>query len=163
QMIFDPGRTILADCKTDKGESTWAAELAGATLAIDRIYAAKALARRGGAKALADLRTAMTGDAFWAVRGAAAVGLGALRTDDARARRGARRRRDPAAGRRHPLGPPVARPARRRRRARAAGPRPPRSGRARRPRADRGAARRSRLPGPGRRDRGGRRDRRSGV
>jgi len=84
QMIFDPGRTILADSKTDKGESVWAAELAGATLAIDRIYAAKALGRRGGTKATASLVTALEKDAFWAVRGAAASSLGALKTDAAR-------------------------------------------------------------------------------
>jgi aminopeptidase N len=84
QMIFDPGRTILAEVKVDKGLATWAAELAGATYAIDRIYAAQTLAKRGGPRAIAALRAALTGDAFWAVRGAAAAGLGAARTEEAR-------------------------------------------------------------------------------
>jgi aminopeptidase N len=84
QMIFDPGRTLLASIKLDKPEAVWAAELAGATLAIDRSYAAKALSRRGGPRAAAAIEAALTGDPFWAVRGAAAAGLGAMRTERAR-------------------------------------------------------------------------------
>jgi aminopeptidase N len=84
QIIFDPGRTVLAKCKTDKPESMWIAELAGATLAIDRGYAARALSRTGGQAAEAALGTALKEDAFWAVRAAAATSLGTLRTDAAR-------------------------------------------------------------------------------
>ena len=83
-VIFDPGRTILAQVKTDKAESLWLAELAGATLAIDRGYAARALGRRGGPSAEAALATSARDDAFWAVRGSAATALGQLRTDTAR-------------------------------------------------------------------------------
>ena len=84
QMIFDPGRTILAQVKTDKPESIWIAEVADATLAIDRIYAARALGRRGGPAAEAALVLALGADKFWAVRAGAATALGALRTDAAR-------------------------------------------------------------------------------
>jgi aminopeptidase N len=84
QVIFDPGRTVLAQVKTDKPESTWLRELAGASLAIDRGYAAKALGRRGGPAAEKALVTAMKSDGFWAVRGAAAAALGVVRTEGAR-------------------------------------------------------------------------------
>ncbi len=84
QMIFDPGRAILAEVKTDKPEPVWIGELTGATLATDRIAAATALARKGGAKVTAALVSAMGADPFWAVRGAAAAGLGAIRSEAAR-------------------------------------------------------------------------------
>ena len=86
QMIFDPGRILLAHRKIDKPEPIWANELANATLAIDRSAAAQALARRGGPAAEAALVTALEKDKFWAVRGTAALGLGLLRTIAARDR-----------------------------------------------------------------------------
>ena len=84
QAIFDPGRTLLAAVTTEKSQTLWAGELAGATLAIDRGYAAQQLAKKGGPKALAALEQALGGDPFWAVRGAAAAGLGVMRGDAAR-------------------------------------------------------------------------------
>jgi aminopeptidase N len=86
QAIFDPGRVLLATRKLDKAEPLWIAELASATLAIDRAAAAGVLGRRGGAAAEAALASALEKDKFWAVRGAAAVALGALRTPAARDR-----------------------------------------------------------------------------
>jgi aminopeptidase N len=84
QAIFDPGRVLLAQIKIDKAEPLWLAELAGATLAIDRIAAARALGRRGGPKAQAALEAALRGDKFWGVRGAAAAALGTIRNEPAR-------------------------------------------------------------------------------
>ncbi|HEX3476198.1 MAG TPA: M1 family metallopeptidase [Kofleriaceae bacterium] len=86
QAIFDPGRVVLAGLKIDKPEPVWIAELAGATLAIDRATAAQALGRRGGPAAERALGDALTGDKFWAVRGAAAHALARLRTPAARDR-----------------------------------------------------------------------------
>jgi aminopeptidase N len=86
QAIFDPGRVVLAALKVTKPEPIWIAELAGATLAIDRASAAQALAKRGGPAALRALGEALDDDAYWAVRGAAALGLASLRTPAARDR-----------------------------------------------------------------------------
>ena len=72
QAIFDPGRVVLAQRKIDKPEPMWIAELAGATLALDRAAAAQALGKRGGPAAEAALGTALEKDKFWAVRGEAA-------------------------------------------------------------------------------------------
>jgi aminopeptidase N len=84
QMIFDPGRIVLAQVKTEKPEATWIAELRGATLAIDRGYAARALGKRGGPAAEDALITALRDDRYWAVRGAAATALGSVRGERAR-------------------------------------------------------------------------------
>ena len=86
QAIFDPGRVVLCSLKVDKPEPLWIAELAGATLAIDRAAAAQALARRGGPAAERALSDALGGERFWAVRGTAALGLARLRTPAARDR-----------------------------------------------------------------------------
>ncbi|NVB78806.1 MAG: M1 family metallopeptidase, partial [Kofleriaceae bacterium] len=86
QAIFDPGRVLLAARRIDKPESVWVAELAGATLALDRAAAAQALAKRGGPNAEQALSAALEKDKFWAVRGTAAQGLGMLRTETARDR-----------------------------------------------------------------------------
>ncbi|MEZ4403386.1 MAG: M1 family metallopeptidase [Kofleriaceae bacterium] len=85
QVVFDPGRTLLATVDTDKPQRWWAAQLAAAPLAIDRSHAAAALGRIGGPVALAALVAALEGDRFWAVRGAAAAALAAVRSDAARA------------------------------------------------------------------------------
>nr|HEX4316931.1 M1 family aminopeptidase [Kofleriaceae bacterium] len=84
QIIFDPGRIVLAAVKTDKPEPMWIAELAHATLALDRQYAAAALGRRGGAAAERALIAALARDKFWAVRAAAAAALGSIRSQAAR-------------------------------------------------------------------------------
>jgi aminopeptidase N len=86
QAIFDPGRVVLAAVKLHKPEPVWIAELAGATLAIDRATAAAALARTGGAAAERALLHALERDKLWSVRGAAALGLATLRTPSARDR-----------------------------------------------------------------------------
>jgi aminopeptidase N len=86
QAIFDPGRGVLAAVKVTKPEPMWIAELAGAELATDRSAAARALGKRGGPAAQRALGDALVGDAFWAVRGSAALGLAALRTPAARDR-----------------------------------------------------------------------------
>jgi aminopeptidase N len=84
QAIFDPGKHILAQTSMDKGDNLWLSELASATEAVDRIYAAKQLAKRGGSKALEALSASLADDPFWAVCAAAAEGLGTMRTDAAR-------------------------------------------------------------------------------
>ncbi len=86
QMIFDPGRVLLASRSIDKPEPVWIAELAGATLALDRAAAANAIAKRGGPAAFQALATAVEKDKFWAVRGSAASALGTIRTTAARDR-----------------------------------------------------------------------------
>jgi aminopeptidase N len=86
QAIFDPGRVVLATVKLHKPEPIWIAELAGATLAIDRSAAAQALARCGGAAAERALIHALERDKLWSVRGSAALGLASLRTPSARDR-----------------------------------------------------------------------------
>ncbi|MEZ4362213.1 MAG: M1 family metallopeptidase [Kofleriaceae bacterium] len=85
QMIFDPGRVLLASVKVEKSEEVWIAELRDAALAIDRIAAARSLAKQGSAAAHDALVRALRGDAFWAVRDAAASALARRRTDKAAA------------------------------------------------------------------------------
>lgn len=84
QAIFDPGRTILAEVKTDKALDLWIGELAGAPLGLDRVQAARALGERGGAQAIRALTRALEGDPFWGVRAAAAEALGETRAPEAR-------------------------------------------------------------------------------
>mgnify|MGYP001599085851 CR=1 FL=1 len=84
QMIFDAGKVVLAAVHTDKPLPLWIAELGGATAGIDRISAARALAKIAGPKAVAALVQALGHDPFWAARGAAAQALGAIRSQRAR-------------------------------------------------------------------------------
>lgn len=84
QVIFDPGRVVLAYVSMEKPEPLWAAELAGATLVIDRLAAARQLAKRGGPAAERALVTALSSDPHWAVRAEAALALGVMRTPSAR-------------------------------------------------------------------------------
>ncbi len=84
QAIFDPGAVLLAAVDTDKSLGLWTGQLASATLAIDRVHAARALAKKGGVVAQHALAKALVHDRFWAVRGAAAEALGVIRGDDAR-------------------------------------------------------------------------------
>ncbi|MBP9208423.1 MAG: HEAT repeat domain-containing protein [Kofleriaceae bacterium] len=77
-VIFDPGRVLLAQVKTDKREAWWRAELAEATLATDRMAAAAALGKAASPAALAALDQASRADPYWAVRGAAATALADL-------------------------------------------------------------------------------------
>jgi aminopeptidase N len=84
QAIFDPGKHVLAQVKLDKGQPLWTCQLAEATEAIDRIHAARQLAKTGGAGAEQALIDALAGDSFWGVQAAAAAALGKLRTSAAR-------------------------------------------------------------------------------
>jgi len=86
QAIFDPGRIVLAALEVDKPQPLWIAELASATLGIDRGAAAHALAKRGGPAAEDALVRALERDPYWAVRGAAAAGLATLRSPTGRDR-----------------------------------------------------------------------------
>ncbi len=84
QAIFDPGTVLLAAVETEKAIGLWTGQLAGATLAIDRIHAARALGKKAGPAALQALGRALGDDGFWAVRAAAAEALSVIRGDDAR-------------------------------------------------------------------------------
>jgi aminopeptidase N len=84
QAIFDPGKALLARIKTEKPLPMWIAELAGAELGIDRVYAARELGTRGGIQPTQALIESLAGDPSWVVQFAAALALGALRTEVAR-------------------------------------------------------------------------------
>ena len=84
QAIFDPGHVLLAAVDTEKSIGLWTGQLASATLALDRIGAARALGKKAGVAAVQALDRALQHDRFWAVRGAAAEALGTIRGDDAR-------------------------------------------------------------------------------
>ena len=78
---------MLAARKINKPEPMWLAELAGATLAIDRVGRGEgARASAAGRRAERALADALERDKFWAVRGAAAAGLAQIRNDAARDR-----------------------------------------------------------------------------
>jgi aminopeptidase N len=83
QAIFDPGKHLLAEVKIDKGVDLLLAELAGATEAVDRMDAARALGRRGGVHVAEALIRALGSDPFWGVRAACAEALSELRTSQA--------------------------------------------------------------------------------
>jgi aminopeptidase N len=84
QVIFDPGDVVLKSIRLDKGTVLWRRQLAAATLGIDRVAAARALAELPDPASIAALAGALRGDAFWGVRAAAARALGTTRRDDAR-------------------------------------------------------------------------------
>src|SRR5262249_901758 len=67
KATFHPGPTLLPPRNIDNPEPLWIAELASATLAIDRGAAAVALAKRGGPAAEQALLSAVETDRFWAV------------------------------------------------------------------------------------------------
>jgi aminopeptidase N len=83
QVVFDPGDVLLKTVKFDKPRPLWARQLAAASLAIDRVLAARALADQPDALAVTALRSALESDGFWAVRAAAATALGKTRRPDA--------------------------------------------------------------------------------
>ena len=85
QAIFDPGRVLLAARKIDKPEPMWIAELAGATLAIDRARgrAGAREARRSRRRAGARDR-AREGQVLGGARRRGRSALGMLRTPTAR-------------------------------------------------------------------------------
>jgi aminopeptidase N len=83
QVIFDPGDVLLKTVKFDKPRPLWVRQLACASLAVDRVLAARALADKPDSTTVAALRAALETDAFWAVRAAAATALGKTRRQDA--------------------------------------------------------------------------------
>jgi aminopeptidase N len=83
QVIFDPGDVLLKTVKFDKPRPLWVRQLASASLAIDRVLAARALADKPDSATVAALRAALETDTFWAVRAAAATALGKTRRQDA--------------------------------------------------------------------------------
>ena len=58
-------------------------QLSGASLAVDRVLAARALADKPDGTTVVALRAALETDPFWAVRAAAAMALGKTRRQDA--------------------------------------------------------------------------------
>ncbi len=84
QVIFDPGDVLLKAIKTEKSRPLWRRQLAAARLGVDRVVAARGLARFPEDESIRALEKALGGDGFWAVRAAAARALGATRRDDAR-------------------------------------------------------------------------------
>jgi aminopeptidase N len=83
QVVFDPGDVILKTVKMEKPRSLWRRQLAAATLGIDRMLAAAALAEGPDPDGVAALGAALDGDSFWGVRAAAARALGRTRRQDA--------------------------------------------------------------------------------
>jgi aminopeptidase N len=85
QAIFDTGQHILKRLELEKPKALWLAELGGATLAADRIAAAKALAKHTSDDVVAALAKALGSDGFWGVRAMCAETLGQIRSTTARA------------------------------------------------------------------------------
>ena len=83
-VIFDPGKSLLAQVTTEISTELVLHQLARATLAIDRAHAADILASRGGPRIAEALAEALASDPFWAVRAAAARGLGTVNSPAAR-------------------------------------------------------------------------------
>ena len=83
QVVFDPGDILLKAMKFDKPRPLWGRQLSAATLGVDRVLAARALAEMPDAGSVAALRAALETEPFWAVRAAAATALGKTRRQDA--------------------------------------------------------------------------------
>ncbi len=83
QVIFDPGDVLLKTVKFDKPRPLWVRQLSSASLAVDRVLAARALADKPDGTTVVALRAALETDPFWAVRAAAAMALGKTRRQDA--------------------------------------------------------------------------------
>jgi aminopeptidase N len=85
QMVrFDPGHNFLKTVEFKRGKDMLVHQLKHDDDVIGRIDAAKELAKLGTPEAVAALRAAIQGDAFWAVRNEAARALGTMRTESAR-------------------------------------------------------------------------------
>jgi aminopeptidase N len=84
QAIFDAGQHTLKHAQVDKPRPLWLDELRGATEAIDRIAAARALGKSSAAEHVTALAEALAKDRFWGVRAAAASALGDIRAPAAR-------------------------------------------------------------------------------
>jgi aminopeptidase N len=83
QVIFDSGDVLLKTVKFDKPRPLWVRQLSSASLAVDRVLAARALADKPDGTTVVALRAALETDPFWAVRAAAATALGKTRRQDA--------------------------------------------------------------------------------
>ncbi len=83
QIVFDPGDILLKTVKFDKPRPLWVRQLSSASLAVDRVLAARALADKPDSGTVVALRAALETDPFWAVRAAAATALGKTRRQDA--------------------------------------------------------------------------------
>jgi aminopeptidase N len=84
QFIFDSGANILKTAEVKKPVDLWRHELLSAARAIDRVVAARALRELADPLALDGLIAALQKDPFWAVRGEAALAIGALKSEAAR-------------------------------------------------------------------------------
>jgi len=86
QVIVDPGNHLLKTLDEKKPSPLWRAQLASAERAIDRVRAARGMAKAGEItkEAIDALAKAMRTDGFWAARGEAALALGQLKTEAAR-------------------------------------------------------------------------------
>ncbi|HEY2748654.1 MAG TPA: M1 family aminopeptidase [Polyangia bacterium] len=84
QVVIDPGNNVLKTLDEKKADELWMAQLAGAEMAIDRVRAARALAKTGNPTVTEALAKSMREDASWIVRGEAGIALGAIKSDAAR-------------------------------------------------------------------------------
>ncbi|MBI4510881.1 MAG: HEAT repeat domain-containing protein [Deltaproteobacteria bacterium] len=84
QAVFDPGQHLLKSLEIDKPKNLWIEELKSATEGIDRVAAAKALAKHGSPDVVSALQAALSKDEFWGVRAAAAESLAQIRSTSAR-------------------------------------------------------------------------------
>jgi aminopeptidase N len=86
QAIFDAGGQLLKTIEMKKPDALWRAELERAATGLDRVFAARALGKAADPRAIDALSAALDPgrQPFWAVRGEAALALGAIRTDRAR-------------------------------------------------------------------------------
>jgi aminopeptidase N len=83
QVVLDPGDVLLKTIKMKKPRPLWEGQLKAASLGVDRVLAARALADMPEPGAVVALASALENDAFWAVRSAAATALGKTRRQDA--------------------------------------------------------------------------------
>jgi aminopeptidase N len=80
---FDPQYTVLAEVDFDKPQQMLEAQLAIADDVIGRLLAAKALGKKESQKSIAALQQALSSDAFYGVRIAAANALEEMGSDEA--------------------------------------------------------------------------------
>lgn len=82
-VVVDPWERVLKSVKWKQPVAQLVAALENAPWAPARATAARSLAKDGSARAVAALAKALGGDPFWAVRVAAADGLGTIRSEAA--------------------------------------------------------------------------------
>jgi aminopeptidase N len=83
QVVFDPGDVVLKSIKFKKPRALWERQLQAASLGVDRVLAARALADLPEPATVVALAAALESDSFWSVRAAAAAALGKTRRQDA--------------------------------------------------------------------------------